>query len=62
MLLYAATGIQEYWVVDITRRAIHVHRQPQPGGYASVTVVAEHESIPTLQFPAATLTPARLFS
>jgi Uma2 family endonuclease len=62
MLLYAAAGIQEYWVVDIARRAIHVHRQPQPGGYASVTVVAEHESTPTLQFPAATLTPARLFS
>jgi Uma2 family endonuclease len=24
--LYAATGIAEYWVVDMTRRRLHVHR------------------------------------
>lgn len=61
-LLYAKAGIREYWVVDIARRAVHVHRQPQVGRYGSITVVVEHETVATLQFPAATLMPARLFS
>jgi Uma2 family endonuclease len=48
--LYAAAGIVEYWVVDIPQQAIHVHRQPQAGRYASVTVVGEQQTIATVQF------------
>lgn len=35
---YAATGIPEYWVVDIAARVIHLHRDHGPDGYATRTV------------------------
>jgi Uma2 family endonuclease len=34
-LLYARSGIREYWVVDINGRRLFVHRDPQGGDYAS---------------------------
>lgn len=37
--LYARNGIPEYWVVDLNRFRLVVHRAPGPGGYADV---AEH--------------------
>lgn len=43
--LYAAAGIADYWVVDVTRRQIEVRRDPQPDpaaefghGYATLTL------------------------
>jgi len=59
--LYAEAGIQDYWVVDIARQAIHIHRQPKLGGYASVAIVEEQESVQVLHFPQASLSPVRLF-
>jgi Uma2 family endonuclease len=35
--LYAATGVLEYWIVDLVRGVIEVHRDPRADGYASVT-------------------------
>jgi Uma2 family endonuclease len=32
-VLYAAAGVPEYWVLDLTRRILVVHRQPSPAGY-----------------------------
>lgn len=32
--LYARFGVREYWVIDVARRQVHVHRQPTPDGYA----------------------------
>ena len=38
---YAGAGYPEYWVIDVTRREIHVHRGPRPDGtWASIVVVA----------------------
>jgi Uma2 family endonuclease len=35
--VYAANGINEYWVVDLPGRRLHAHRGPTPGGsWASV--------------------------
>jgi Uma2 family endonuclease len=31
--LYARHGVPEYWLVDLTRKALRVHRQPGPDGY-----------------------------
>lgn len=39
MPIYAATGIPEFWIVDLAREAVVVHRQPQGDAYA---VVKEH--------------------
>jgi Uma2 family endonuclease len=34
--LYAASGVIEYWLVDLVRLAVHVHTFPSPVGYRSV--------------------------
>lgn len=36
--VYAAAGVPEYWVVDVARGVVHLHRHPSPEGYAEVTV------------------------
>ncbi len=37
--IYAESGIQEYWVIAVRDRAVTVHREPSPAGYAERTVV-----------------------
>lgn len=39
---YAGAGYPEYWVIDVMRKVVHVHRGPSPDGtWASVQVQAE---------------------
>ena len=38
--LYAKSGIQDYWVLDITNTQLWVHRNPQNGVYQSVVRVS----------------------
>jgi Uma2 family endonuclease len=35
--LFAATGIPDYWVVDVVARRVHVHRDPTSNGYATIS-------------------------
>ncbi|MEJ1156959.1 Uma2 family endonuclease [Prosthecomicrobium sp. N25] len=35
--VYAAFGVPELWVVDAARLVVHIHLQPGPEGYGSVT-------------------------
>ena len=37
--LYAAAGVEEYWIVLPAERRVEVHRQPQAHGYADSSVV-----------------------
>lgn len=37
--LYARHGVEEYWVVDLTDRAVHVHRDARAGVWTHVEVV-----------------------
>jgi Uma2 family endonuclease len=37
--LYAAAGINEYWVVDLRGRELHQHREPLHGQYQSIQVL-----------------------
>jgi Uma2 family endonuclease len=53
--LYARATIPEYWVLDVTRRRLIVHREPLAGRYQSVVAYGEHESISPLSHPAASL-------
>ena len=46
--LYARAAIVEYWVVDMAKRQIVVHREPSGGRYTSKTVYAEDESLSPL--------------
>lgn len=34
--VYAAAGVEQYWVVDLPARAVVVHTEPGPQGYATV--------------------------
>lgn len=35
--IYAQAQVPDYWVVDVTKRRVIVHRDPQADGYADVT-------------------------
>ncbi|HEX6904043.1 MAG TPA: Uma2 family endonuclease [Thermoanaerobaculia bacterium] len=39
--IYARAGIPEYWILDLRRRQLEVHRNPENGTYASKTVLRE---------------------
>lgn len=58
--LYARAGIAEYWVLDITRRLLHVHRDPAGDGYRTVQAYLPEQSLAPLSKPAATVAVADL--
>jgi Putative restriction endonuclease len=49
--LYARSGIAEYWVLDVDRRRLLVHREPVEGRYQSVVAFGEEERVATLAAP-----------
>ena len=50
-LLYARSGILEYWVVDIPNRLLHVFREPTADGYASETILTTDDEVRPLAAP-----------
>jgi Uma2 family endonuclease len=50
-LAYARAGIQEYWVLDIKRRRLHVFRQPSDLGYGDRTILPADSTISPISFP-----------
>ena len=44
-LLYAAAGVPEYWVLDLNRRMLVVHREPDGIQYRQTFLYAPEESI-----------------
>ncbi|NJP08792.1 MAG: Uma2 family endonuclease [Leptolyngbyaceae cyanobacterium RU_5_1] len=48
---YAKSGIQEYWVLDVNARRLHVYRSPSASGYQSETILTEELTISLLAFP-----------
>ncbi|MFN7921536.1 MAG: Uma2 family endonuclease [Bryobacteraceae bacterium] len=53
--LYARAGIADYWVLDVSKRRIIVHRSPQSGAYKSLTVYDANEPVSPLAAPEASL-------
>lgn len=56
--LYAASGVTDYWIVNLAARVIEVHREPLPGGgpatgpaYAKTTVLGPDDGIAPLASP-----------
>ena len=43
--LYARALVPEYWVVDLSDRALFVHRHPSGGGYRQVIRLSEDDTI-----------------
>jgi Uma2 family endonuclease len=49
--LYAESGIEEYWLVDIGSRTLEVRRSPRAGGYGSLQTLDEADSVSPLAAP-----------
>ncbi|MDQ3677274.1 MAG: Uma2 family endonuclease [Actinomycetota bacterium] len=43
--IYAEGGVPEYWVLDVERRELVVHRKPVGGRYTSIHTLGEHETV-----------------
>jgi Uma2 family endonuclease len=54
--LYAATGIVDYWVFNVTTQQLHVFRDPQVDGYQRQLILKGQQSIDILAFPNCTIT------
>jgi Uma2 family endonuclease len=59
--LYARAEIAEYWVLDVNRRRLIVHRTPADGKYHSVEVYGENESVSPLAAATAEFRPVYAF-
>ncbi len=44
-VLYGAAGVPEYWVLDLSRRLLVVHRQPFASGYRLIRLFTETEMV-----------------
>ncbi len=45
---YAAAGIATYWIVDLNRRCVEVHRSPSRRSYGSVDLYQAGEVVPLI--------------
>jgi len=59
--LYAAAGIADYWVVNLSDRSIEVRRDPAGGRYRSLRTSSGDEEIRSLAVPEAALRPSMLW-
>lgn len=50
-LIYAHFGIPELWVIDVVRRAVHLHRDPGLEGYSALRVLGEDDAIVSTAIP-----------
>jgi len=58
--LYAAAGIPECWIVDLTARVVEVYSAPSAGGYASQRTAALGEVLRAIAVPELELAVAEL--
>lgn len=59
--IYAAGGVPDYWVVDVTAEIVHVLRCPGAAGYAERAALGRGERIAPLARPEASLAVEDLF-
>jgi Uma2 family endonuclease len=61
-LIYAETGVKEYWIVCPQEMQVEVYRQPGPQGYAERTVVAAPAVLECAALPGVRVDLAALFA
>lgn len=49
--IYAQDGIQDYWVVDVNHRKLHVFRQPEEDSYTQIKQLNITQEVSPLHFP-----------
>jgi Uma2 family endonuclease len=60
--IYAKSGIQEYWIADLDREVLVVHRQPSATGYSEIISVSGDMKIAPLAAPEHMLTVREIFA
>ena len=58
--LYARSGLAEYWVLDLKRRVVIVHRQPNGDGYDDIRTLSAGATLPLAVDPAIVIDLARI--
>jgi len=59
-LLYASSGIQEYWLINLQADRIERHRQPSANGYGQVEIFRGGEAIASQTIPQLSFTVGEL--
>ena len=59
-VLYAAAGIREYWIVNLSGRQLEVYREPSPYGYRNVKILSAEDAVAMLALPDFTLSVAAI--
>lgn len=59
--LYAAAGIEDYWVLNLATQQLHVFREPQVDGYQRQTILQNQQTIAPLSFSDCVLSVAQCF-
>jgi Uma2 family endonuclease len=59
-IMYARSGIPEYWVVDIPNQLLYVFREPTLDGYASEIILTPADEVHPLAAPASAVRVADL--
>ncbi len=49
--LYAASGVDEYWIVDVAGRAVEVYTAPENGRYAETRRLVSGDHVAPASFP-----------
>ena len=49
--MYARAGVPDYWILDVNRRTLTVHRSPLGDDYASITTLTEAQTVLPLAAP-----------
>jgi len=48
---YSLAGINDYWVLDVVKRELHIFRNPTQTGYESQIIIMETATVSPLEFP-----------
>lgn len=59
--VYAAAGIPEYWITDLEKELVIVHRQPEGSQYQVVEIAQKDEILSPLAAPQFSLKAGKLF-
>jgi len=59
--LYSRAGIPEYWIVNAPDQLLHIHREPGPHGYRTMSTVCPGDSAVPIAAPQARLELSDLF-
>ena len=60
--IYAATGIRDYWILDVNTNQVYVFRQPDQGHYQEEIMLDETATISLFAFPEITIAVEQLFA